>query len=171
MTQINQYSNSITVLKSGDYLDVDKDMGGGSYQSNKLLYSNLVSSLESDMSFPDSIVFKASDETTPLTVGDGKITIYAHTNMTITNIFGGLSVQGTTGGLTTIDIEINGVSIFTTDLLTIDFGEDTSLTATTPPNITTTSITRGDKIVLNVDTLTTGATEAGLQVVINGNRV
>jgi hypothetical protein len=43
--QINQYANQTTSLSNDDFLDVDKSLGGGIYQSNKLLASDLFSQI------------------------------------------------------------------------------------------------------------------------------
>jgi len=69
-------------------------------------------------------------------------------------------------GLVTVDVEKNGASIFTTDLITIDATEKTSQTAATAPNLTTTSFDKDDEITINIDGAGTGA--KGLKVYFVG---
>ena len=109
-----------------------------------------------------------SDETTPITVADNLIKIRMPFAMTLNTgedgVRASLSTAGTTSGVTTMDITMNGASIFTTNLLTIDYTDTTSVGATTEPNITTTSLTDNAEIIVNCDVITGGGTEAGLKI-------
>ena len=115
----------------------------------------------------ESFIIACSDETTALTVGT-KATLRMPYAFTLTAVRASLTTAGTTSGLTTIDINLGGSSIFTTNLLTIDFGDKTSVGATTAPNITTTALTSDGEITVDVDGLSGGATEAGLKVTLIG---
>ena len=109
-----------------------------------------------------------SDETTPITVADNLIKFRMPFAMTLNTgedgVRASLSTAGTTSGVTTMDITMNGASIFTTNLLTIDYTDTTSVGATTEPNITTTSLTDNAEIIVNCDVKTGGGTEAGLKI-------
>ena len=109
-----------------------------------------------------------SDETTAITVADNLIKFRMPFAMTLNTgedgVRASLSTAGTTSGVTTMDITMNGASIFTTNLLTIDYTDTTSVGATTEPNITTTSLTDNAEIIVNCDVITGGGTEAGLKI-------
>ena len=114
----------------------------------------------------------ASDETTALTVADDKVTFrmpFAMTlNAGIAGVRASLTTAGSTSGVTTIDIEQNGVTILST-LLTIDYGETTSYTAATAVVVGTVALTDNAEMTVNVDGLSGGATEAGLKIQLIGD--
>ena len=113
-----------------------------------------------------------SDETTPITVADNLIKFRMPFAMTLNTgedgVRASLSTAGTTSGVTTMDITMNGASIFTTNLLTIDYTDTTSVGATTEPNVTTTALTDNAEIIVNCDVITGGGTEAGLKIQLIG---
>ena len=115
------------------------------------------------------MAFAGSDQTTPLTVVANIAGIFAEFDMTLQSLFAGVGVLGTTSGGTRIMIQKNGVDMLSTPI-TIDHGDTTSLTATTPAEISVSAITRGDRISVDIQDITIGATEAGLQIVLNGIR-
>lgn len=72
------------------------------------------------------------------------------------------STAGTTGTMV-VDIKIGGTSIMTTNKLDFDSTEKTTTTATTPPDLTTTSLAVGD--IITIDVVSTHTTPAqGLTV-------
>ena len=113
-----------------------------------------------------------SDEVTPITVADNKIKFRMPFGMTLATgedgVRGSLSTVGGTSGTTTVDITMNGASIFTTNLLTIDDGDSTSVGATTEPNVTTTALTDNSEIIVNVDAVTGSGAECGLKIQLIG---
>jgi hypothetical protein len=114
--------------------------------------------------------FAASDATTPLVVANNTGGMFATHDITPQSLFAGVSIVGGTSGVTTIDILSNGSSILTT-LITIDFGEATSLTAAVQPVIQVgRKINKGDRISTNITTISGDGTEAGLQITLNGVR-
>ena len=119
---------------------------------------------------PCHIAIACSDETTALTTGTAKVTFRMPYAMTLTDVRASLTGAGSTSGTTTIDINLAGASIFTTDLLTIDFTEKSSTTAATPPNITTTALTDDGEITIDIDAVSGGADETGLKVYLIGTR-
>jgi len=115
------------------------------------------------------IQLAVSDETTALTTGTAKLTFRMPFAMTVTEVRASLTTAGTTSGTTTIDINEGGVSILST-LLTIDFSEKTSTTAATPAVISDSALADDAEITIDIDTISGGATEAGLKVTLIGNR-
>lgn len=73
---------------------------------------------------------------------------------TITEIGAYVDTAGTTG-LMTIDINKNGTTLMTTNKVTLDSTEKSSRTAATAPVLTTTAITAGDLITVDVDAIQT----------------
>lgn len=77
-------------------------------------------------------------------------------------IYANNSTAGTTGTMV-VDVNINGTTIMTTNKLDFDSGEKTTTTASTPPDLTTTSLSVGDLITIDVDAVHTTAAK-GLKV-------
>lgn len=97
--------------------------------------------------------------------GAGKETLRLPVAMSLGSVMANLTVAST-AGLTTVDINKNGVSILSTKL-TIDAGEKTSLTAATAAVISDTVISPSDEITFDVDAAGTGA--KGLKVWLVGD--
>jgi len=81
---------------------------------------------------------------------------------TITEIGAYVDTAGVTG-LATIDVNKNGTTLMTTNKITIDSAEKSSRTAATPPALTTTAVTAGDIITVDIDGIQTTAAK-GLTV-------
>lgn len=112
-----------------------------------------------------------TDETTAPTTGVKYTTEPAPYDMSIEDAIGGLTTAGTGVALFTIDVlketSVNGdvfASIFTTDLVEIDASDFTSTTATTQPNITTTTWEKGRRLQLSVSILDTDTLARGAKV-------
>jgi len=75
------------------------------------------------------------------------------------------STAGITGN-TIVDISIGGTSIMTTNKLSFDSTEKTTTTSATPPDLTTTSLSVGDIITIDVDSVHSGTAPKGLTVYI-----
>lgn len=99
----------------------------------------------------------ASDETTALTVGDGKATFRFTYDFVVTDVIATVATAPT-GSAITIDIELGGASIFST-LLTIDATESTSTTAATPHVLSTNTMPADTEVKINIDGV--GSTVAG----------
>lgn len=74
------------------------------------------------------------------------------------------STAGTTGTMV-VDVSLGGTSIMTTNKLDFDTGEKTTTTASTPPDLTDTTIAVGDILTIDVDAIHTTAAK-GLTVYI-----
>lgn len=75
---------------------------------------------------------------------------------TITEIGAYVDTAGTTG-TGTIDVNLNGTTIMTTNKITLDTTEKSSRTAATAPALTTTAVTAGDLITVDIDAIHTTA--------------
>ncbi len=73
---------------------------------------------------------------------------------TITEIGAYVDTAGTTGTMT-IDVNLNGTTLMTTNKITIDTTEKSSRTAATAPALTTTAVTAGDLITVDIDAIHT----------------
>ena len=116
-----------------------------------------------------------SDETTPITVADNLIKFRMPFGLELNDgedgVRASLSTAGGTSGTTTMDITMNTASIFTTNLLTIDDGDTTSVGATTEPNVTTTTLPDNAEIIVNCDVITGSGAEAGLKIQLIGTLI
>jgi hypothetical protein len=73
---------------------------------------------------------------------------------TITAIGGWVDTAGTTGNMI-VDVNKNGTTLMTTNKLSWDSTEKSTRTAATAPTLTTTSITAGDLITIDIDSVQT----------------
>ena len=116
-----------------------------------------------------------SDETTALSTGVAKITFHwPYEDTELTQVFAGLSTVQTGGSTFTVDVNASGASILSTKI-TIDNGEETSLTAAAPPVFATGSptpaiLTKGEKVTIDIDQIGDG-TAKGLKVYFRGRLV
>lgn len=108
--------------------------------------------------------FAASDETTDLTTGDAKITLRAPSAFTLTGVRANINTVSSSGVIT-VDINKNGVTVLSTKI-TIDVGEETSVTAATPPVISVSAFASDDEITVDIDGAGTGA--KGLKIWLLG---
>lgn len=139
------------------------------YNSTTAKYEN-ISQTGIVTSIPVVITVACSDETTALTIGNGKVTFRMPYAMTVTEVRASLTGAGSTSGATTIDINEGGVSILSTKL-TIDFGDTTSVGATTPAVISDSALADNSVITVDIDGVTGGADETGLKVYLIGTRL
>ena len=108
------------------------------------------------------IIVAVSPETTTLTTGAAKVTFRAPKAFTLANVRASLTTASELG-VVTVDVNLNGSSIFTTPL-TIDVAEKTSVTAATPMTLGTTAIPDDAEFTIDVDTAGQGA--IGLKVTL-----
>ena len=106
-----------------------------------------------------------SDEGSILTTGT-KVTFRMPYAMDLTSAKGSLTTAQGSGSIFTVDVQKNGVSIFSTKI-TIDNGEKTTATATTPNVLSTTSLAADDEITIIIDQIGDG-TATGLKVYLIG---
>ena len=148
-------------------LMVVSEVSGASYVTKSVTGANIKSLAQSGL--PTEIQLAASDETTALTTGTGKVTFRMPYAMTLTDIRASLSTAQASGTIFTVDVNQGGSSIISTKI-TIDNTEKTSTTAATPPVISTSALTDDAEITIDIDQIGDG-TAAGLKVTLIGTRV
>lgn len=113
----------------------------------------------------DAWVIAASDETTALTTGTGKVTFRAPYAATITEVRASVTTAPT-GSTIIVDINEAGSTIMTTNKLSIDATEKTSTTAATAAGLTDTAIADDAEITIDIDQIGSTVAGAGLKVTI-----
>ena len=114
-----------------------------------------------------NIVVACSDEDSPLTEGAAKVTFRMPYAMTLTGIRASLTTAQTSGDILMVDVNKGGFSILST-LLTINNGEKSSTTATTPAVVSDASLADDAEITVDIDQLGDG-TAKGLKLALIGN--
>lgn len=115
----------------------------------------------------EQLAIALSDETTALTTGAGKVTIHAPFAFDITDALLGLSTVASAGA-TTMDVNLNGVSIFTT-LPSIAAGDDLSFDASSTDAVLTSAsiaVAKGDELTFDLDAVGTDAAGAKAYLII-----
>jgi hypothetical protein len=115
------------------------------------------------------LVLAASDESTALTTGTGKVTFRMPYAFTVSAVRASLTTAQASGSIFTVDINDSGTTILSTKL-TIDNTEKTSTTATTAAVISDTALSDDAEITIDIDQVGDG-TAKGLKVVLIGTRV
>ncbi len=113
-----------------------------------------------------TIAIACSDETTALSAGASKVTFHMPYDFTLTEVIAGLTTAQASGSIFTVDINAAGTSILSTKL-TIDNTEETSITAATPAVISTSALTKGQKMTIDIDQIGNGSA-TGLKVYFVG---
>lgn len=175
----NLHFDAPTSGNDGEVLSWDEGGEGFVYQAatdlDVTLVSSYMSSLLDDASaavarvtlgLKDALIIAASDETTALTTGTAKVTFYMPYNFTLTEVIATLVTAQASGSIFTVDVNQNGTSVISTKA-TIDNTESTSLTAATAPVISTSALTKGDKMTIDIDQIGNGSA-VGLKVMLVG---
>lgn len=115
----------------------------------------------------EALGFALSDEVTAITGGNGKVTVRMPFALTLTEVRASLNTEQSSGSVLTIDINKTGSSILSTKL-TIDNGEKSSTTATTPAVISDSALTDDCELTFDIDQAGVGG--KGLKVWLIGNR-
>jgi hypothetical protein len=160
--KITDLAELTTVDPDADFVEI-VDMSEGGLKNKKVKTKNL-KTLE-------QIPVACSDESTALTTGAAKVTWHMAYAFHVVEVFAGLSTVQTGsggGGLVTIDINEAGASILSTKI-TIDNGEETSLTAATQPVISDAALAKGAKMTADIDQIGDG-TAKGLKIYLIGYR-
>jgi hypothetical protein len=116
---------------------------------------------------PAEILIAVGDESTALAAGTAKITFRMPFAMTLDAIPRGSLTTASSSGVVQVDINLNGTTIFSTELQ-IDENELTSTTAGTPAVLSTTSLTDDGQIT--IDIVSDGTNAAGLKCLLRGYR-
>jgi hypothetical protein len=111
-------------------------------------------------------IVAASDESTALTTGTGKLTFRMPYAMTLTAVRASVNTAQGSGSILTVDINEGGTTVLSTKL-TIDNSEETSTTAATAAVISDSSIADDAEITIDIDQVGTAPT--GLKITLIGN--
>lgn len=119
------------------------------------------------ISYPYDLAIACSDETTDIAAGNNVVRMRAPRAFTCSKIWASLNTASSSGGPVTIDVEKNGVSVFTTTI-TIDDTELTSLDAAVQPVLNgTLTFAEGD--LIGIDIVADGTGADGLKVYLVGS--
>ena len=110
--------------------------------------------------------FACSDETTALSVGQ-KIAIDMPHNMIVRRVYASVATTGTTSAIT-VDVEDEGVSILNA-VLSLAAASNNTETSTFASSATSYPLTKGDLLTIDIDSVDSGGTGAGLKVVLVGH--
>lgn len=160
-------STGRSVLTGANAGAIRTTLGLGSLATQSTITASQISD-PTNVKTTESIMVAASDETTTITVGTAKVTFFVPYNFTLTEVFIG-NTTASSSGIVTVNVKKNGTTIFTTKP-SIGASQDTSLTGTGSVNavLSTTSLTKADKITIDFDAAGTGA--KGLKVYFIGQR-
>jgi hypothetical protein len=154
----------VPVLKLDDLQDVTI---ATALNNDALIYESSTQ-LWKNKRLPTEIQLAASDETTALTAGTGKVTFRMPYAMTVTAVRASLTTAQASGSIFTVDINESGTTILSTKL-TIDNTEKTSTTAATPAVISDTALADDAEITIDIDQIGNG-TATGLKITLIGTR-
>lgn len=144
-----------------DHTFIDQDVTSGS--SPTFDGSNIT-----NLTTASDIGVAVSDEITPLTTGAAKITFRTPYAMTLTDVRASVNVAPTGSNLI-VDINNSGTTILSTKI-SIDVGEKTSTTASTPPVISDTSLADDSEITIDIDQIGSSVSGKGLKVWLIGTK-
>lgn len=116
----------------------------------------------------DIYIIACSDETTDLTTGTGKVTFRMPTAGTLSDLKATVTTAPVGANLE-VDINENGSTILST-VLSIDDGEKTSETATTPAVISDSSLADDSEITIDIDQVGLTTAGSGLKVTLYVSR-
>ncbi len=112
-----------------------------------------------------AMIIACSDETTNLTTGTAKVTFRAPFAFTILGLRANVNTAPT-GSTIIVDINEEGNTIMTTNKLSIDASEKTSVTAATAAGITDSAIADDAEMTIDIDQIGSTAAGVGLKVTI-----
>jgi hypothetical protein len=114
-----------------------------------------------------TFIIGASDELGPLYTIVGATSFRMPHKFFLTEVRASASVAPS-GAEIIVDVKVNGTSIFTTNLLSIDADEKSSLTALVPPNLTTAQLVDDDEVTVDITQVGSGNAGAGLKIYLIG---
>lgn len=115
------------------------------------------------------ICVAASDETTALTTGTGKVTFRMPFAMTLTSVRASVNTAQASGTLLTVDLNEGGTTVLSTKL-TIDNAEKTSTTAATAAVISDSVLADDAEMTVDIDAVDAATAAKGLKVCLIGSR-
>jgi hypothetical protein len=118
---------------------------------------------------PVELIAACSDEISPLTTGDSKVTFRTPCAFELTEVKASVNTAPV-GSPLVVDINRNGISVLSTKL-SIDAGETTSVTAAIPPVLIATTFASDDMISVDIDQAVANQAGTGLKVTVIGTRL
>ena len=112
-----------------------------------------------------AMIIACSDETTNLTTGTAKVTFRAPFAMTVVGVRANVNTAPV-GSTIIVDINDGGTTIMSTNKLSIDASEKTSVTAATAAGITDSAIADDAEITIDIDQIGSSTAGKGLKVTI-----
>lgn len=106
-----------------------------------------------------------TDEITALETATAAITFQIPDDFTLVSVFASLTEESSSGAVQ-VDLNLTGTGTIFSTPITIDVSELSSLTAATPPVLSTTAFSQGDEITVDIDSAGTGA--KGLKIYMIG---
>ncbi len=116
---------------------------------------------------PQCIMIPCGDETTAITAGAAKVTFRMPFDFTLTGVKASVTTAATGATLLAIDVNVAAASIFST-VITLDAGEKTSVTAATPPVLTTFDLAADTSMTIDFDAVGNTIAGAGVKVYLIG---
>jgi hypothetical protein len=113
-------------------------------------FDPLLNKLKITESYTEALQLSISDTITPITVGVSSNLFRLPYGLELSDVRLSLGTAQTSGSIFTVDVKQNGVSILSTKL-TIDNTEKTSVTATTPAVISTTTLIDDAEMTFHFD--------------------
>lgn len=168
-------AGAVTEIKLADNSVTTNKINNGAVSLSKLATTGTPSSstfLAGNMQWVPiyaSIPVACSDEVTSLTTGS-KVKFRAPFSILLSEVKASINSPQTSGDILTIDMKVDGSSVFGT-LLSIDNDETSSVTATTPATILTTSIPNDSLIEIEITQVGSPTAANGLKLYINGFKV
>lgn len=115
---------------------------------------------------PESFIIACSDESTPITDNAIRVTFRMPYAFTLTDIRASLTSACTTGTFE-VDVKEANTTIMSTNKLTFDATQTTTVTATTPPDISDASLADNAEMTINIVDAGDGSA-TGLKVILIG---
>lgn len=164
MTKISQYPTDVGTL-DGDELVLFVDDPEGTPASATGDVDDIKDYVLGEYVEPATLVVPCSNEDTAIEDTGIAVTFRMPFAMTVSQYRASLTTAASSG-LFTVDIAQGGVSVLST-LITIDAGEDTSVTADAAPVISTPNLTDNAEITIIIDDVAS-STATGLKVYFIG---
>lgn len=166
LDQINQYPVTASTIDANSYFDIDQWDGVSAWESQKVPPSVMATYMNS--LWTRIYQYAVTDEVFPLIVKTGAIT-FRSPGIELTDIRASTTIAGT-GAKVTVDVKLGGVSIFST-LLTIDDGSKTSVGATIPAVLSTTTLTNNGEVTIDITVVGSTVAGTGLKVDFIGTQI
>lgn len=173
LKRISDYTTATLPLAGTEMLEVETAGGDARKVTAQdiadLAGGGAVSSVNGDTGaviVSSPICIACSDETTDLTTGAAKVTFRMPYAFTMTGVRASVTTAPT-GSVLTVDINEGGATVLSTKI-TIDAGEKTSTTAATPPVISDGALADDAEITIDIDTVGSTISGAGLKVWLIG---